>query len=207
LHRAPADYLRQHFDDYADSFDAALLKHLQYQVPDEVERLLAAKLGADWQGWVLDAGCGTGLLAERLRPYATRLVGLDIAPKMIEIARTKDLYDDLIVGDLAALPVLTPDKFDLIVATDSLIYFGDLVVPFAAIAEAIRPGGWFVLNLELMPGKHYFLMPNGRFKHARIYLEQVRRAHFILLEMLEIPLRVEAGYPVPGTILLFRKRT
>ena len=206
LPRASADYLRQHFDDYASGFDQALLTRLQYQVPDAVERLLTEKLGADWQGWVLDAGCGTGLLAGRLRPFATRLVGLDIAPKMLEIARRKEVYDDLLLGDLAALPVLTADRFDLVVATDSLIYFGDLVVPFAAIAEALRPGGWFVLNLELMPGKHYFLMPNGRFKHARIYLEQVRRAHFTLVEMLEVPLRVEAGYPVPGTVLLFRKR-
>jgi predicted TPR repeat methyltransferase len=206
LDRAPPGYLRQHFDDYAASFDQALLSYLQYQVPDEIERLLIEKLGADWQGWVLDAGCGTGLLADRLRPFATRLVGLDIAPNMIEISRAKDLYDELILGDLAALPVLTADKFDLVVATDSLIYFGDLVIPFAAIAEVLRPGGWFVLNLELMPGKHYFLMPNGRFKHARIYLEQVRRTHFTLSEMVEVPLRVEAGYPVPGTVLLFQKR-
>jgi predicted TPR repeat methyltransferase len=207
LDRAPPEYLRQHFDDAASHYDQALLTRLQYQVPDRVEQLLAEVLGKNWQGWVLDAGCGTGLLADRLRPYATHLVGLDISPNMVDLARRKGLYDDLLVGDIAALPVLTRDKFDLIVATDALIYFGDLVIPFAAIAEALRPGGWFVLNLELMPGKHYFLMPNGRFKHAHIYLEQVRRAHFSLSEMVDVPLRVEAGYPVPGTILVFRKRS
>ena len=206
LPRAPADYLQHHFDDVAGNFDQALLTHLHYAVPEQLAQLFGRHLGTGWQGAVLDAGCGPGLLAERLRPLATHLVGLDISPAMLDLARPRQLYDTLLQGDLAELPALTDEIFDLIVATDVLIYFGDLEAAFRALAERLQPGGWLAINLELMPGNKYFLMPNGRFKHARNYLEQIRRTHFSVIEMVEAPIRSEAGYPVPGTILLLKKR-
>ena len=206
LSRAPAAYLRQHFDDVAGTFDAALLTHLHYAVPKRLAQLFARHMGAGWQGTVLDAGCGPGLMATQLRSLATRLTGLDISTAMLAIARAKQLYDELLQGDLADLPTITENKFDLIVATDVLIYFGDLGSVFAALADRLNPEGWLAINLELMPGNKYFLMPNGRFKHARNYLEQIRRAHFTVMEMVEMPIRSEAGYKVPGTILLLKKR-
>ena len=39
---------------------------------------------------IVDAGCGTGLLAPHLRPYARRLVGVDLSPKMLEKARAME---------------------------------------------------------------------------------------------------------------------
>ena len=52
---------------------------------------------------VLDAGCGTGLAAPLLGPYARRLVGVDLSGAMLEQARALPQYDEL-VEELTKFP-------------------------------------------------------------------------------------------------------
>ena len=51
---------------------------------------------------VLDAGCGTGLCGPLVAPYARRLVGVDLSRGMLEQAREKNVYDELVKGELTA---------------------------------------------------------------------------------------------------------
>src|SRR5207248_233908 len=75
---------------------------------------------------VLDLGCGTGLCGALLRRWARTLVGVDLSPGMLEKARERGCYDRLEQGDLVAVMRTMPARsFDLIVATDVLIYIGD----------------------------------------------------------------------------------
>lgn len=85
--RAADDYLQALFDGFADSFDQKL-QRLDYQAPE----LLATLVAAEWTTpdstlQVLDAGCGTGLCGPLLRPYAHRLIGVDLSPGMLNKAR------------------------------------------------------------------------------------------------------------------------
>lgn len=45
---------------------------------------------------ILDAGCGTGLCADVLRPYAKSLVGVDLSPQMLALAAKQQIYDQLV---------------------------------------------------------------------------------------------------------------
>jgi SAM-dependent methyltransferase len=92
-------------------------------------------------GDALDVGTGTGagarLVAERF-PDA-RVVGIDVAPAMLEEARKllpSDLADQVEFreGDAARLP-FAPASFDLI-AHGNMIPFLD------ELARVLRPGGW-----------------------------------------------------------------
>src|SRR5215472_8858964 len=99
-------YLRRLFDQYAGRYDAALIEHLHYRGPallrDAVTSALQ-RMGRSMQfGSLLDLGCGTGLAGEVFRPFAGRLVGVDLAAAMIARAETKGDYDRLVVGNLAA---------------------------------------------------------------------------------------------------------
>ena len=49
---------------------------------------------------ILDAGCGTGLAGKKLREKASRLVGVDISPKMLIKAEEKGIYDELVEMEL-----------------------------------------------------------------------------------------------------------
>lgn len=89
IKRAPDEFVTGVFDEFAEIFDECLTG-LGYRVPQiissKVEEFLyepTAKLR------VLDAGCGTGLLAASLRPWASHLTGVDLSPGMLVSARAQ----------------------------------------------------------------------------------------------------------------------
>ena len=60
---------------------------------------------------VLDAGCGTGLCGPLLAPYARRLVGVDLSARHARRRRSeKGVYDELVKGELTALPAGAPGR-------------------------------------------------------------------------------------------------
>jgi predicted TPR repeat methyltransferase len=75
---------------------------------------------------VLDLGCGTGLVGARFHPLARTLTGIDLSPNMLEVARQRRLYVDLICSELTEFLQMQTKNFDLAVATDVFLYIGDL---------------------------------------------------------------------------------
>src|SRR5665213_490042 len=76
--RAPPAYIVEHFDSFAEGFDAQLVGVLGYDIP---EKLCAAVLAAASSGHrydALDAGCGTGLCGPLLLPSVRTLAGVDL---------------------------------------------------------------------------------------------------------------------------------
>lgn len=205
--RAPDAYVRQLFDDYADKFDSALVDKLAYRAP----ALLAQALGpvlAGRQGLdVLDAGCGTGLAAPVLRPLAARLDGVDLSGAMVDKARERGLYDGLMVGELVACLQHRPGTYDLVVAADVLVYFGDLGGIMAAAARALRPGGVFAFTVERAEDcATYVLGAKNRYAHAPDYVEAVAAENgFAVAVMERESTRREAGNDVPGLVVVLRR--
>jgi len=101
--RAPADYLRTVFDGYAERFEAHLLS-LGYRLPGLFRAALLQhpKIAAGEKiGPALDLGCGTGLVGLAIADLPIGpLVGVDVSPRMLEQARKKGVYADLIESDL-----------------------------------------------------------------------------------------------------------
>src|SRR5260370_26931297 len=94
--RASSGYVRTVFDRFAESFDEKL-HSLDYRARQLVSAAVAAAFGAgrgDLE--VLDAGCGTGLCGPLLRPYARRLVGVDLSSAMLQRAGLRGCYDALV---------------------------------------------------------------------------------------------------------------
>ena len=75
---------------------------------------------------VLDAGCGTGLCGPLVAPYARRLTGVDLSAGMLAQAKEKNVYDELVKGELTEYLRDSSAAFDLIVSADTLVYFGGL---------------------------------------------------------------------------------
>jgi predicted TPR repeat methyltransferase len=205
--RAPDAYVRQLFDDYAGHFDSALVDKLGYRAP----ALLAAALDKALDGRrgldVLDAGCGTGLAAPVLRPLAARLDGVDLSGAMVDKARERGLYDRLEVGELVAALQARPDAYDLVVAADVLVYFGDLEAVTAAAARALKPGGLFAFTVERAEDcATYALGAKNRYAHSPDYVEAVvAAAGFRPVSMERASTRREAGEDVPGLVVVLRR--
>ena len=205
--RAPDAYVRQLFDDYAGNFDAALVEKLAYRAPELLARALAAQLERRSGLDVLDAGCGTGLAGPVLRPLAARLDGVDLSPAMVDKARLRGLYDSLQVGELVACLTASPERYDLVVAADVLVYFGDLDAIMAAAVRALRPGGIFAFTVERAEDcPSYALGAKNRYAHAPEYVETLAVEHgFAIASMERASTRQEGGVDVPGLVVILRK--
>jgi SAM-dependent methyltransferase len=106
-----------------------------------------------------------------------RLVGVDISEGMLEHAKGKNIYHALMKTELTDCVRNSSEIFDLIVSSDTLVYFGDLKGITAAFAGALRPNGLLVFTLEqalsISDGVDYRLELHGRYSHARGYVERL----------------------------------
>ena len=207
--RAGDAYVRDIFDRFADSFDEQLLHNLDYRAPQVLVDVLGTVLPApDAALDVLDAGCGTGLCAPLLRPYARRLVGVDLSGGMVEKARQRGGYDALDVAELTAYLQQQPGAWDVVLSADTLVYFGELGTVLAAAHAALRPGGWLAFSLEAEEGDEdrVTLTASGRYRHSRAHaLHALAQAGFGDVRIVEDSLRKEFGQPVRSWVVLARR--
>ena len=202
--RASDAYLQRVFDAFAEDFDSAL-KKLNYQGPQLVATALrTAAPGRDFPA-VLDAGCGTGLCGPLVRELCHRLVGVDLSPGMLERAKQRSCYDELVTAELSAFMRSRPQAFDAIVCADTLIYFGELAEPLAAAHDTLRSGGLLVFTAEALESDSadHRLTVTGRYSHREAYLRRVVRENGLELASIERPtLRQERGVGVEGYLVV-----
>jgi len=207
--RAPDAYVTRVFDAFAKTFDAKLAD-LSYKAPELAAAAVARRLDPPARALdVLDAGCGTGLCGPLLAPYARHLAGVDLSEGMLHKAVGRRLYDELVCGELVDFLAQRRGAFDLIVSTDTLIYFGPLDAALAAAAAALRPAGWLFFTLEALAdagdAPDIRLHEYGRYSHRRRYVEAaLQRAGFGSMEIEPAVLRMEAGKPVDGWLVSAR---
>ena len=205
--RARDGYVQAVFDALAQGFDEHL-GHLGYRAPQLAADAFAATSGPPRGDLdVVDAGCGTGLCGPLLRPYARRLVGVDLSAAMLLRAGSRGIYDELIGCELTAYLGGHPASFDLVMSADTLVYFGDLRAALGAAARALRPRGRLVFTVEsadvdVPPPDGYRLNPHGRYSHTATYLRrQIAAAGLALSSIEEAALRHEGGCPVAGYVV------
>ncbi len=206
--RASDGYIRSTFDDFADSFDQSL-ELLRYRAPELLCEAVTRSGAAEGRGplAVLDRGCGTGLCGPLLRPSASRLIGVDLSPKMLAKAAARGVYDQLNCAELTQWLATCGEKFDVAVAADVLCYFGELREVFGHVRQALVPAGRFAFSLEALQGEGsgepFLLKPHGRYQHARGYVESTLAASGLsLVELSEAVLRYERGEPVAGHLVI-----
>jgi predicted TPR repeat methyltransferase len=206
--RASDRYVAALFDAMAEDFDQKLVAGLSYQGPAVISALLEGCVASGARLEILDGGCGTGLCAPVLAPIGGRLTGVDLSEAMLEKARARGGYDELVHGELTGFLQKCAAEFDLVVMADTLIYFGEIRPLFDAVAGALLPRGLFAFTAELRSqtggsGSGFELTPSGRYAHDRAYLIRcLDELGFRVQRINDTVLRTEFCRPAHGVAIL-----
>jgi predicted TPR repeat methyltransferase len=207
--RASNDFIREEFDDFANSFNEKLEK-LDYTTPEKLMGLLGRQdIPPDRVARALDAGCGTGLCGQGISRFANEIVGVDLSSKMLERASGLNVYTELVENELVEYMRAHPAAFDLIVSADTLVYFGDLESVFAGARTSLSSRGLFAFSVERMNPKEqgtYRLRDNGRYCHAASYVESsLTDAGFRVMAKEEASIRMDSHQPVIGLLFVAKR--
>ena len=161
-----------------DFFDARVDGYEEHQMntiedADVFYPFTASCLPKEKKARVLDLGCGTGLeLTEyfKVNPDA-RVTGIDLAPEMLSVLRSKFPEKDLelIVGSYFEVP-FEQDSYDAALSVESLHHFTkeEKIPLYTKIREALKEGGYFILT-------DYFAKSNEEEEYFRSELLRIRR--------------------------------
>ncbi len=177
---APAEYVRDLFDQYAPHYNQQMTQKLQYKAPALLRQAVGRFITSSTKQLnVLDLGCGTGLCGVYFRDLAGWLVGVDISNAMLQQANSLQGYDALCCCDiLQTIPGLNRHIFDLIIAADVFVYIGDLEPLFVLLVSALRTNGKIAFTVEQCANTDdYQLQATGRFAHNDRYIRQLCSKH------------------------------
>ncbi|CAL7964201.1 protein O-GlcNAc transferase [Gammaproteobacteria bacterium] len=207
LQKAPAEYVQHLFDQYAPYFEQHL-KLLNYQVPEclfDIVQAIVDPKGCGCSLKILDLGCGTGMCGSKFKPMAQELIGIDLSAKMLEFAKQKNIYSDL-KNITIEEAITTFSGIDLIIAAESLVYFGALEKIFTCCYSTLKSGGIFAFTVEKTDQYPYTLQRSARFAHTVEYINQTAsESGFIILKSNEITLRKHYETVIKGFIFVLQK--
>ena len=170
---APREYVEKLFDKYANKFDQSLVVDLSYDIPEVITQLAVEKHGGGPLGSILDLGCGTGLTGEMIRAHCTNLEGIDLSRKMLEKAKSRNVYDKLEHIDIVEHLSNAELDFDYFIATDVFIYVGDLSEVFQLLKCRNKRPGTLIFSTEHTSDKGFHLEKSGRYSHSKSYIEDL----------------------------------
>lgn len=131
---------RDYYDDFASTYERGRDRGYHALV-DELEASAVIPLLGGKR--VLEVGCGTGLVLERLAPHAAAAVGVDLSPGMLALARKRGL--DVHEGSATALPFVD-GSFDVVCSFKVLAHVPDIEAALREVERVLCRGGVGVLE-------------------------------------------------------------
>lgn len=211
--RASEAHLQHLYTKRASIWDSASLYRGHILVAEGFSRLYGGTEKLD----ILDAGCGTGLVAPLIRSRAKSLEGVDFSEAMLEKAKARGIYDALHHGDLVAFLAERPEKYDAIACAATLIHFGDLRPAFEAVAIALRNNGLFIATLfpneaesegnSVVIDTSSGYGQGGCYSHGRNYIRRLAEETGFILEMMETEVHEhQKDKPIMGLVIGLRRQ-
>lgn len=105
--------------------------------------LLVGEAGLAPGARVLDIACGTGIVARlaAARVGPATVVGVDVSPPMLAVARGLEPEIDWREGEAAALPLRDGEQFDVAFCQQGMQFFPDRAAAAREMHRALAPGG------------------------------------------------------------------
>lgn len=176
--RMPLSLVTGFFSSLAEGYDIAEARQ-QYQAGKVIHELLRP-LVKNPAPVVVELACGSGIVARPWRAAAKEMVGVDVTPSMVALAKKathaeKKLFDHVITADVAQLPeTMTPQQADLVLLINAVQFVGDLGEVFKGATRLMKPGAVLAITVEPHSESAGFGLSRetGRFGHSAAYVKQ-----------------------------------
>ncbi len=191
--------LSKTYDGLAQSYDS---NELQRTWGRQTAQVIRTALGKDNLGDVLDLCCGTGSVGAAISAQTDHITGIDISRGMLEKARARGVYDQLITADiLQALPSMDR-SFSVVTCSVALYHWANLKPFFDKVTSVLLPDGYLIFSVdpandELDVGQS----APGEYAHSRAYIRRVTAD----AGLREISITIDAHRTYPGFWCVFQR--
>ncbi|PHR27023.1 MAG: hypothetical protein COA36_10420 [Desulfotalea sp.] len=203
----PHIYVQEVFDNYSDRYEQSLVVELEYAVPATLKDIVTA--GDKWKHFFdygLDLGCGTGLGGEAFCDLIKRLDGVDLSPKMIDVAYDKEMYHSLYVSGIKEYLLEDVGLYDFVLAADVFAYVGDLQEVLENLHKRVTADVLFCFSTEKCHGDGFELLSTGRFAHSAAYVSKLAQSTgWRVIKQQTSSLRKEKGTWIEGDLWFMGK--
>ena len=173
--------LNKHYKKWSNSYDQDM-KEWGYAYPVQLKKILNKNLKLKKGIKILDAGCGTGYVAEALIELKFKnIVGIDFSRAMLEIAKQKKIYSRLIYQSLNETIKLRSNQFELVVCTGVLTSGHVGPNSIQELIRVVKPQGYFVCSIA-----ESIFKKNG-FKKEIENLSEIVKVTFISRQFIALP--------------------
>jgi len=173
---------------------------LEEEQNDPAAETLNTSITDDSPPWAksgADLGCGGGCSGVAFRSCVQHMIGVDLSPEMVDKAKKRGCYDELLVGNVECVlrkhpkegkictnknhGVLTHRSFDLIFACNVFVYIKDLRNVFEDVRRILNEGGIFAFSAEIfeldqeeeeVEEEPWALQSCARYVHKKHWLEE-----------------------------------
>jgi SAM-dependent methyltransferase len=136
----PTRSVREGYGEWAASYEDTVLEVLDMRLLESIQSVAWDSIREG-----VDLACGTGRVGVWLKRHGVAaLDGVDLTAEMLEEARAKGLYRQLVVGDMRDAP-LPAAAYDLVTLSLADEHLPDLRPLYQETARLARPGGSFVI--------------------------------------------------------------
>src|SRR5438105_886739 len=152
MHDNSPQSVRESYDRLAEEYARRLFHELEHKA---IDRELLSRFASNVRnaGDVCDLGCGPGHVARYLHEAGIRIFGLDLSPRMVELAQQLNPEIRFSEGDMMALD-LPDESLSGIVAFYSIVNIPTESLPaiFAEMKRVLKPGGKLLLAFHIGEG-------------------------------------------------------
>lgn len=131
------------YANWADSYDQSFAQAMDYQMPQIIAQIYAEAP----QEPVLDIGAGTGLVGQHM-PQGVALDGLDISAQMLEVARARGVYRDLLECDLSQKLPLADATYGALISAGTFTHGHVGPDALDGLLRVAKQGARFVIGIN-----------------------------------------------------------
>ncbi|MEH0830984.1 class I SAM-dependent DNA methyltransferase [Anaplasma bovis] len=167
----PENVIKQHFNYTSEYFVEHWLVAKNYHGHEYVRSLVMNFFGdRSTELHILDLGCGTGICGQflKMKGVSAHITGVDISRRMLNIARQclvngKQTYNELVCLSIRDFLQTNTKRYDVIILTEVLHYYGDLTKMLSSVSATLSDGGMIFGLVREGGSKGYKFVKEGDF--------------------------------------------